>query len=163
MSDGVIPSEDAWGRVKTVVKHVEGTYRNRVLKGTKRVIQGGGGCVKRNEVWQITVGGSPTGGTFDMDLNVLGTTETLTFNWDDTAADVLAELEMHSEISDYDIEVTGGPFPDATITIEFIGALANHRMPPPIFNFASLTGGSGVAVVLARYQPGHNKDGSVAP
>lgn len=127
------------------------------------VAKGGGGCDSRNEVWQITILGSPTGGTFDLDLNVLGTTETMQFNWDDTNTEVDTELDTHSEIANGDVSVTGGPFPDATINIEFTGDLANHRMPVPIIDFGSLTGGSGVGVILARYQPGHPTDGSVAP
>lgn len=114
-------------------------------------------------MWQITILGSPTGGTFDLDLNVLGTTETLTFNWDDTATEVDTELDTHTNIADGDVEVTGGPFPDAAINIEFKGELARHRMPAPTIDFGSLTGGSGVGVLLGRYQPGHPKDGSVAP
>jgi hypothetical protein len=160
---GVIPSEDAFRRFAESTKHYEQTYRNRGLVAEKRKILGGGGCKNRNEIWQITILGSPTGGTFDMDLNVLGTTETMQFNWDDTSTEVDTELDTHTNIANGDVTVTGGPFPNAIINIEFSGDLANHRMPPPIIDFGSLTGGSGVGVVLARYQPGHPTDGSVAP
>jgi hypothetical protein len=121
------------------------------------------GCRGRNEIWQITVFGTPTADTFAMELNVLGTTETMTIDFDMSAADFETELETHSEIASGDVEVTGGPLPDALINIEFKGDLANHRMPPPTIDFSDLTGGTGVGVVLARYQPGHPTDGSVAP
>lgn len=161
---GVIPSEDAFERISRATKHYEQTYNNRVLKGTKKKVPGRGrGCVKRNEVWQFTIGGSPTGGTWDLFLNVLGTTETLTFDWDMDATDIQTELETHTNIASGDVQVTGGPFPNASLTIEFKGDLAGHRMAAPNWSYASLTGGSGVSVQLARYQPGHKKDGSVAP
>jgi hypothetical protein len=96
-------------------------------------------------------------------LNVLGTVETMQFNFDDTSTEVNTELETHSEIASGDVTVSGGPFPDADITIEFTGDLANHEMDKPLIDFAALTGGSGVIVVLSRWTPGHPKDGSVAP
>lgn len=40
---GVIPDEDAFERTKKAVHHFEGTYRNRVLVGTKKVIRRGRG------------------------------------------------------------------------------------------------------------------------
>lgn len=98
-----------------------------------------------------------------MTLNVLGTSDTLTFNFDDAAADVKTELATHTNITSSDVDVTGGDFPGTTVNIEFIGDLANHEMPPPTLNSASLTGGTGMGVVLGRYQPGRPKDGSVAP
>jgi hypothetical protein len=121
------------------------------------------GCSPRNEKWAITIGGTPTGGTFDVDLNVLGTTDTLTFDFDMTAAEVETELETHTNIASGDVDVAGGPFPDADIVIEFIGDLAKHEIPRPLLDFAALTGGSGVSVQLSRWTPGYPKDGSVAP
>lgn len=122
----------------------------------------GGGCEGRNEIIQLVIYGSPTGGTFDMSLNILGVTETLTFNWDDTATEVQTELETHTNIAPGDVEVTGGPFPNGIINIEFMGDLENTRIQYPSI-FHSLTGGAGMAVLPARWQPGHPKDGSVAP
>ena len=160
---GIIPNEDAFRRIGDATRFYEQSYRNRVLKGEKRKIIGSGGCKARNEIWKLTIAGSPTGGTFDMDLNVLGTTDTLTFNYDDTSTEVATELATHTNLTSSDVSVTGGPFPDSDITIEFIGDLAKHRMGPPLLDFSAITGGSGVAVLLSRYQPGHPKDGGVAP
>lgn len=161
---GVIPTEDAFGRISKATKHFEQTYINPGKRGTKkRRPPRSKGCVNRNEIWMITVLGSPTGGTFEFDLNVLGTTETMQLNWDDTNTEVDTELDTHTKIADGDVIVTGGPFPDATINIEFQGDLANHRIPPPTIDSGALTGGSGVGVILSRYQPGHPTDGSVSP
>lgn len=120
------------------------------------------GCRGRNEVWHLFIAGSPTGGTFDMQINVLGTTETLTFDFDFTAAEFQTELETHTKIGSGDVLVSGGDLPDITLTIEFQGDLAKHAMAVPVIDFADLTGGSGRAVFLAKYL-GHPTDGSVAP
>lgn len=162
MADGVIPSGDAFKRIARATKHYEQTYINPGLRGEKVVRAGRGGCKSRNEIWQITILGSPTGGTFDVDMNILGTTETMQFAFDDTSTEVDTELDTHTNIADGDVAVTGGPFPDAAITIEFTGDLANHEFPAPEIDFGSLTGGSGVGVICICYH-GHPTDGSVAP
>lgn len=160
---GVIPSDDAFRRIQRTVRHFEKSYINTPKRGEKVVRAGRGGCRNRNEKWALTIGGTPTGGTFDMDLNVLGTTETMQFNFDHTSAEVQTELETHTNIASGDVTVTGGPFPDADIMIEFTGDLANHAMDKPPIDFAALTGGSGMIVVLSRWTPGYPNDGSVAP
>lgn len=114
---------------------------------------GGGSCVSTNEKWQIIVLGSPTSGTFDLGVTVNGTKETLTFNYDDTAAEIATEFKTHSEIGASDVTVTDGPLPDTSVTIEFTGDLAGTAMTvPPEIDFGSLTGTSGVLVV--RWQQG---------
>ena len=158
---GIIPNEDAFRRIGDATRFYEGSYRNRGLKGEKRKIIGGG-CKARNEIWRLTITGSPTGGTFDVDINVFGTTETMTFNFDDTLSEVQTELETHTNIASGDVSVSGGPFPDADMNIEFTGDLARYRMEAPLIDFSGLTGSAGMSVLLSRYQPGHPKDGSVA-
>lgn len=162
MSDGVIPDRESFQRIAKATKHYEQHYINPGLREEKVVRAGRGGCRSRNEIWQITVLGTPTGGTFDVDMNVLGTTETMQFNFDDTSTEVNTELETHTKIASGDVTVSGGPLPDAAITIEFTGDLANHEFPVPVIDFASLTGGSGVGVIAVCYH-GHPTDGSVAP
>lgn len=126
----------------------------------KVIVQSQGGCSSRNEFWQLSVLGSPTGGTFDMDLTVNGTKDTLTFDYNSTAAQVKTELATHTNIVATDLDVTGGDFPDSTINIEFKGDLANSFIPAPVFDWSSLTGGNGMAVILGRYQPGYPIDAS---
>lgn len=160
----MIPSEDAAKRLGAAVQWVERQYRNPGLRGVKVVRNRGGGCVSRNEIWKFGIGGTPTGGSFTFDLNVLGVTDTMTFNFDDTFSDIITALETHTNIASGDVSVAGGPFPDADITIVFQGDLANTRFPPPTtIDKSGLTGGTGTSVVFGRYQPGHPTDGSVAP
>ena len=111
-------------------------------------------CAPQNAIMDITVNGSPTGGTFDMNLTVGGSEETLTFNYNDAAAAVDTELDTHTEIANGDVSVTGGPFPDATIRIEFIVNLAETNIALPTLDWGSLTGGSGVSVIAALAQLG---------
>lgn len=118
---------------------------------------GGTGCTATNEVIQFVIGGSPTGGTWDLELSVSGASaETLTFNWDDTAAEVQTELLTHTGIASGDVSCTGGPFPDAAISVEFTGDLAATDVcsTQPEWDFASLTGGSGVVVLVTRWTKG---------
>lgn len=121
------------------------------------IIGGGGGCIAQNTIIDITVGGSPTGGTFDIGLTVNSSNETLQFNWDDDNGEVETELETHTEIaagSPGDVIVTAGPFPDAVIRIEFVDNLANTDILLPTIDFGSLTGGAGVFVIAAKSQLG---------
>ena len=157
---GVIPSESAWDRISRAVRRDEARYADATKEGRRRELPGGG-CRARNEVWQIVLFGTPTGGTFDIDLKVGGTTDTLTFGFDDSASDVETELETHTNIASGDVTVTGGDLPGAAITVEFTGDLANMKFDTPEFDFSSLTGGSGVGMVIVIYH-GHAKDGSAA-
>lgn len=111
-------------------------------------------CPDRNEIHHLTIIGSPTGGTLACRLLVDATAATLTFNWNDAAAAVQATLETHPEIAGGDVAVTGGPFPNATIAIEFQGSLSGKAIALPILDWASLTGGSGVAAIPSRPQSG---------
>jgi hypothetical protein len=90
-----------------------------------------------------------------LNLTVNSTEETLTFNYDDTAAEVQTELETHSEIASGDVTVTGGDFPDATIQIEFVSNLAHTYVPLPTSDWNGLTGGSGVMVIASWAEIGY--------
>jgi hypothetical protein len=117
----------------------------------------GGGCKAQNCKLQLTILGSPTGGTFDWDLSINDSEETLTFAYDDTAAEVATELATHTKLTSDDVTVTGGPFPDSTIEIEFIDAVAKTDIAIPIGDWGSLTGGTGVAVLTSKTQLGYPK------
>lgn len=116
-------------------------------------VAGNASCQSRNEIIQLTVIGSPTGGTFDLTIDIDGGTgtagETVTLNYNDTSSDVQTALEGHTDIVSGDVSVSGGPLPDATITIEFTGNLASTNIPIPTADWSSLTGGSGVAVIVS--------------
>lgn len=161
-----ITAEPAKGDERYLGQEVENCYsRNADIPGDEWVViewlDGGweidtsfGGCPSQNAIHDITLFGSPTGGTFDIDLTVNGSEETLTFNYDDTAAEVETELETHTEIASGDVDVTGGPFPNATIRIEFVSNLAETAIALPLADWGSITGGSGVGVICAAAQLG---------
>jgi hypothetical protein len=111
-------------------------------------------CDPQNEIQIINIFGSPTGGTFDLDVTVDGTTETMTFNYNDTAAACETELETHSKIASGDVDCTGGPLPNTAVQVEFQGARANVDIPIMMPDHGSLTGGSGVAVLISVDQHG---------
>lgn len=110
-------------------------------------------CVGQNAVMQIAIIGSPTAGSFDMDLTINSVTETLTFQYNDDDTAVTTELETHSEISSGDVAVSAGPFPDTTMVIEFQGNLANTNIILPTMAWASLIG-TGVGVIPSLSQLG---------
>lgn len=154
--------EESFRRVREATRRVLGTPRKGAQQ-RRQVPIVGGGCANRNEVWKFIIGGSPDGGSFTFDLNVLGTTEEMEFSWNDSDTDIETELETHTNISSGDVNVTGGPFPDTDMTIEFQGDLAEHLMDPPTtIDFSGLTGGTGTVVVFVAVRPGHPRDGGTS-
>lgn len=115
----------------------------------------GGGCDSQNAKIQWTIFGKPTGGTFTSVLTINAVSETITFNWDDDATEVDTALATHSELAGTDVTVTGGPFPNATIEVEFVGDQALTNIALPVSSWGSLTGGTGVAVLTSLSQLGH--------
>ena len=123
-----------------------------------------GVCADRNEVWKFKITGKPTGGSFNVDVTVKGSQETLTFDFDFTAAGFKTELITHTELTTDDIVTSGGSFPNGEITVEFIGDFANKRMfngavNIPVLNDSALTGGTSPAAWIEFPQPGHPGDG----
>jgi len=118
-------------------------------------VGGGGGCETQNTILDITLFGNPTGGTFDVPLEINGVQELMTFNWDDTSTEVATELATHSQLASSDVDVTGGPFPTVTVRIELIGDQAGVNVIPPIADWTDLTGGTGKAIIIAQAQRGH--------
>ena len=154
---GFTLTAESIAKLRKVIREEMGRLRNPD-GGHRRAYWKRGGkakCPDRNEIHHLTIFGSPTGGTFDIDLTVGGSQETLTFNWDDTASEVKTELETHTEIAVDDVTVTGGPFPDATMQIEFVANLAATAIALPTIDFVSLTGGSGVGVIGSRPSSGY--------
>src|SRR5690606_28704548 len=67
-------------------------------------VGGGSSCPDRNEIWDVTIGGTPTGGTFDLSVGIPDsegdlTTTDLTFNFDDDSTEATTELETHANIA----------------------------------------------------------------
>lgn len=130
---------------------------NEVVRAREAVTpDGGGGCDQQNAIIDIIIFGSPTGGTFDLELTINGVAETLTFDWDDTVPAVETVLATHSELTSSDVSASSlGTFPNATIRVEFIAAVANTNIPLPIADWTSLTGGTGTAIICVMAQLGH--------
>lgn len=117
-------------------------------------------CRSRNEIWKLKVTGTPTGGSFDIDVTVHSVTETVTLNYDDTAAEVETAFEGHSEIGSGQVQCSGGPFPGAEIVVEFIGDLAKKLMFDsssniPVIDDSGLTGGTSPAAWIEFPRSGH--------
>lgn len=156
---GIIPTKGAFRRISAVTKYVEQTFRNPGLKGEK-VVRTRQRCVNRNEIWKLKITGTPTGGDFEFPLTVNSVTETITLNFDDTAAEVKTAFALHSELASTDLDTSGGPFPSAEIGVEFIGDFAKKRMfdsaaTMPTIDDSGLTGGTSPAAWIEFPQPGH--------
>jgi len=102
----------------------------------------------KDEKQTVTIGGSPTGGTFT--LSFKGQT-TAGIAYDAAAAAVQSALEALSTIGSGNVSVSGsagGPY-----TVEFIGALADQDVPAMTISVAGLTGGTPTGTI-ATSQPG---------
>jgi len=153
---GVMLSENAARRLGPVVRKVEGMAKGENPKRWGPRDEDGGGCDDQNTIWDITIFGAPTGGTVSFPVTVNGVTSTVTFNWNDSASTFKTTLAAgHAEIATTDLDVTGGPFPNATMRVEFIGDLASTLILQPTVGFGSLTGGTGRGVIVALAQRGH--------
>lgn len=118
-------------------------------------VSGGGGCASQNTKIQWTVNGSPTGGTFTSLLEIEGSEELVTFSYNNDTTAFGTALATHTQLSSSDFIVRGGPFPNATMEVEFIGPQANTLIALPISNWGSLTGGSGRSIITSYSQLGH--------
>ena len=112
---------------------------------------GGGGDCSCVTVHELVMVGTPTGGTIILNVGVDDgtgggvTTESVTLNFDSSAASAQTAFEGHSKIaaSGADIKVKGGPFPAGALYIVYksSGDL-NRDQPIPTTGTNSLTGGT---------------------
>lgn len=116
----------------------------------------GGGCDPQNTILQITIFGKPSGGSFTLDLTVNGVRQTLTISFSSSTFTTQGVFEGHSQIGAGQVVVTGAAFPSATQQIEFVSNLKNTDIAIPTFDWSSLTGGTGVAVLGSLAQKGHS-------
>lgn len=103
-----------------------------------------------DEVQQLTITGSPTGGTFTLTYSGQ-TTSALAYNA--TAAEVQAALRALSNIADTEIFCYGSQLPAGTITIHFANTLGAADRAA-ITSSDSLTGGSTPATALSTLTAG---------
>ncbi|TWU41720.1 tandem-95 repeat protein [Novipirellula artificiosorum] len=80
-----------------------------------------------DRVDQVTLGGSYTGGTFQLSF---GGTATELLNYDTDATIVQAALEALPLIGAGNVVVTGGTLPGTPLNIRFVGAMLNQNVPP---------------------------------
>lgn len=92
-----------------------------------------------SEVQTITVTGTPTGGSFELEFQgqVTGA-----IAWNATAADVKAALEALPNVDAGAITATGGAFPGTPVVVTFGGNWAGRNAPRLLLAANVLTGGS---------------------
>jgi len=103
-----------------------------------------------DEIQQLTITGSPTGGTFTLTYSGQ-TTAAIAYNA--TAEAVQAALEGLSNIAVGDVFTYGGPLPADPINIHFAGALKATNVAQ-ITSTDSLTGGSTPATAISTLAAG---------
>lgn len=126
---------------------------------------GGSDCADRNEVWMISMSNGVEGGTFDLTFEVNGVSETITVNAQSTADEIKTQFAAHAQLASSDLNAEGGPLPDTSVRVEFIGTQAGKAIRLTSFsgeNLNNLPGTgtgtpateSGLAVWIFRWQPG---------
>ncbi len=120
----------------------------------QNLMSGSGG---KNEVQTIGIASDHDGGTFT--LTGLGT-ETDTLGHDASAADVQTALEAIYGVGN--VEVTGGPGPDADWVVEFKGTLARTDVAALTGDGSELTGGTGTTVSVTETTKGNESTIAVA-
>lgn len=102
-----------------------------------------------NEIQQVAITGSPTGGTFTL---TFGANTTAGIAYNATAATVQAALELLASIGSGNAAVTGGPLPDTAVKVEFRGTLGQTDVAQMTASGAGLTGGSSPAVTVSTFK-----------
>lgn len=103
-----------------------------------------------NEVQQVAITGSPTGGTFTLSFGGQ-TTGNLSYA---ALTSIATGLQALSTIGPGNVSVAGGPLPGTPVAVTFTGALAGQDVAALTGNGALLTGGTTPAVVITTTTPG---------
>ncbi|MBM81981.1 MAG: hypothetical protein CMJ78_15530, partial [Planctomycetaceae bacterium] len=114
--------------------------------------------VGTNEVQTLALSGNPTGGTFTL---TFGGQTTTAIGFDVTDATVQAALEALSSIGVNNVTVAGGTLPGNTLTITFVGALANMDVAAITSDSTGLTGGTAPSADIATMTEGVAPMGTV--
>lgn len=105
----------------------------------------------QNEVQQVAITGTPTGGTFTLTFD--GQT-TGNIDFDATAAEVKTALVALSNLTAADLVTAGGVLPGTAVVVTFQGAMAGVPLPQMTADAALLTGGTTPAVVVTTLTQG---------
>lgn len=92
-----------------------------------------------NEVQEVKITGSPTGGTFTLTFDGQATSG-IAYNASTSAVETA--LEGLSNIDTDEVVVTGGPLPGTAILVQFVGGLGGTNLPQMTASGASLSGGT---------------------
>lgn len=106
-----------------------------------------------NEKQTVTVTGTPTGGTFTLQLPGFPASAGIAFNAVATAVEDALELVLGNG----NVRVTGGPLPGTPIVVEFTNDLGRRNVAMMIA-VSSLTGGTTPAVAVTETTPGDITD-----
>lgn len=105
-----------------------------------------------DEVQQVAITGSPTGGTFTLTFSGQ-TTAPIAYNA--SASAVQSALEGLSNIAPGDVTCTGGPLPTTAVSVSFAGgAYDGTDVPQMTSSGTGLTGGTSPAVAVTTTTPG---------
>lgn len=115
----------------------------------------GYGKSTNDEVQRLVIGGSPTGGTVTLNVNVGGsTTVTGTLAYNATSTDVYAAIAAMTNVKPTDISVTGGPWPSVPIDVAWIGQYSGTDVTGITRNTNSLTGGTAPDMTVTELTKG---------
>lgn len=117
-----------------------------------------GGAV--NQVYTITVTGTPTGGTFTITFNG-ETTDPIAYNA--SAADVLAAVLALDNVPAGAFTASGGALPGTPVVLTAAGAFLAADLPEMFADGSEFTGGTAPAVAAVSTTEGDSSEGSPAP
>jgi len=142
VTKGYIFSEEEAKRVAGAVYANEGRPPHQLPPRPRPIRAGGGGggdCTCQ-EIWTF-LPLACSAGTWSIGLNVNGTTDTLTFNWNTSASAFDTELATHTNLTGSEYTVAGGDFPSVAIYVTWSSpADANVVGGFPTIDISSLTG-----------------------
>lgn len=137
-------TNEAMTTVSSTVFRVTDAAKRGLETATAVVVQ-----IKKNEIWTVTITGSPTGGTFTL---TFGAQTTAGIAYNAAASAVESAFEALSSVDDVTVTGSaGGPW-----TIEFVGTHAYSNVGDITASGAGLTGGSSPNAVPAKTQDGQD-------
>lgn len=121
--------------------------------GARQTISCNTPATQVNEVQQVAITGTPTGGTFTLTFDGL-TTGAIAYNA--SAAAVKTALAALANLDAADLVTSGGALPGTPVVVSFQGAVAGVNLPQMTADPALLTGGTSPAVVVTTVTQGHS-------
>lgn len=106
-----------------------------------------------DNVWSLSITGTPTGGTFTITAAVNGSTQTTaSIAYNAAASAVQSALAALTNIGSSNVACTGGPLPGSAVTVTFQGQLAGQTVT--LTTTDSLTGGTSPASAVSQTTAG---------